>query len=139
MEYQRDDAKRLLTRTVSGTLSADDALRRIQDQAADGTWGYASLIDMRGFSSWLTYEQMTRVLSGAQAIARQRGRRGPVAIVIANPALIPVGQTHAVIEHEVGTTGFFRDFDGAARWLEIRHATEQRAARAAFLDQAAPA
>jgi hypothetical protein len=38
MEYQRDDAKRLLTRTVSGTLSADDALRRIQDQAADGTW-----------------------------------------------------------------------------------------------------
>ena len=74
---------------------------------------------MRGVSSWLTFDQMASVMLRTQAIARDLGPRGPVAIVVDNPALIPVGQSHAVIEHEVGSAGFFRDYESAGRWLEM--------------------
>jgi hypothetical protein len=92
---------------------------------------------MRGVISWLTYEQMVRVPSGALAIARELGPRGPVAIVIANQALIPVGQTQAVVVHEVGSTGFAIStalHDGS----KPGGRTDERPVRA-FLDRAAPA
>jgi hypothetical protein len=62
---------------------------------------------------------MAPVTARAEAIARELGPRGPVAIVVANPALIPVGQAHAVIQHEAGSAGFFRDFECAERWLDM--------------------
>ena len=121
MGYQRDDLKRRLVSAIGGTLTADDAVMRIERQAADGVWSYASLIDMRAVSSWLTFDQMARVTLRAKAIAQDLGPRGPVAIVVANHALIPVGRAHAVIKHGNGTAGFFRDFESAERWLEIEH------------------
>jgi hypothetical protein len=107
-----------LVSAIGGTLTADDAVTRIENQAAQGTWSYASLIDMRAVSSWLTFDQMATVTRCAQAIAKRLGPRGPVAIVVANQALIPVGQSSAVIKHEAGMAGFFRDFDSAEAWLE---------------------
>jgi hypothetical protein len=118
MKNGRDDVKRRLYRVVGGTLTADDALRRIENQATDGSWQYATLMDMRAVSSWLTFVQLARVTHLASAIARERGPRGPVAIVVANQALIPVGQAHSIVRSHAGTAAFFRDFETAERWLD---------------------
>jgi hypothetical protein len=86
--------------------------------AISGTLTLGSLIDMRAVDAWLTYEQMTRVTSRAEAIAQELEPRGPVAIVVANQALVPSGQTHAVVRSRAGTAGFFRDVETAERWLD---------------------
>jgi hypothetical protein len=119
VKYYRDDVKRRLISTISGGLNDGDAVKRMERQAADGAWAYASLIDMRGVTTWLSFEQMAGVTRCARAIAAALGPRGPVAIVVANQALIPVGQTHVVIRHETGTVAFFRDLERAEEWLEI--------------------
>src|SRR5262249_6547999 len=124
MDYRKDDVRRRLVYEVGGALTADDAMRRLEQQAADGAWAYTSLIDMRMVTAWLTFEQMATVTRRAAAITRDFGPRGSVAIVVANQALIPVGQAHAIVRGEAGTAGFFRDFKTAERWLETDSQTD---------------
>jgi hypothetical protein len=118
MEYQRDDVRRRVTRTVSGHLSVAATLAYLERQAADGTWGYASLHDMRGVTSWMSFAQSAVMMNRGREIVRTLGRRGSVAIVVGNPALIPIGQTSAIVEHDIGRVGFFRDTETAEAWLD---------------------
>jgi len=119
---RRDDVTRRLIHAIAGPLTVDAVVTRIERQAVEGTWTYASLIDMRAVTAWLSADDVVRVTDRARVIARELGPRGPVAIVVSHPALIPVGQAYAVMPHDAGAVGFFRDPACATRWLECQQA-----------------
>ena len=79
--YEREDPRRLITVTVTEPYSVDDILGVIDRQAAEGTWEYALLYDLRDVTrepAEADLQQMAervRVVSGGRA-------RGQVGIAI---------------------------------------------------------
>jgi hypothetical protein len=79
--YERDDARRLITVTVTGPYTVDEILRTVERQAAEDTWAYAMLYELQAPMSVPADSQQVadyvRVVGGGRA-------RGPVGIAISN-------------------------------------------------------
>ena len=78
--YVRDDQRRLITLTATEPYSVGDILSMIDRQAAEDTWGYAMLYDLRAvtLSSEVDVERMA---ARVQVLGDGR-QRGPVGIAV---------------------------------------------------------
>ena len=78
--YERDDDRRLITATATEPYSADDILGVIDRQAAEDTWGYATLYDWRAVMRLPTDTEVRQAAERVK-IAGDGRERGPVGII----------------------------------------------------------
>ena len=89
--YERDDERRLITVTVTEPYSVDDILGVIDRQAAEDTWWYAMLYDLRGVTHASTEADLQRLADRVKIVGGGR-TRGPVGIAVgADPATFRAG------------------------------------------------
>jgi hypothetical protein len=89
--YERDDQRRLITVTVTEPYSVDDILTAIDRQAAENTWEYAILYDLRAVASASTEAEMQQQADRVKVVAGGR-ERGPVGMAVgARPEMFRVG------------------------------------------------
>ena len=79
--YERDDPRRLITVTVAEPVALDDILGVIDRQAAEGTWGYAMLYDLRGVKDVSALGHLPQIAARVKALGGDRPR-GPVGVAI---------------------------------------------------------
>jgi hypothetical protein len=98
--YQRDDQCRLITVTVTQPYTVDDILGVIDRQAAENTWEYALLYDMRTVTEASTETDLQRMAERVKVVGSGR-ERGHVGIAIrARPALFLQGLMYANLTRE---------------------------------------
>ena len=79
--YERDDERRLITVTVTEPYSVDDILGVIDRQAAEDTWWYAMLYDLRALIHVATDAGLQQIADRVKVVGGGR-RRGPVGIAV---------------------------------------------------------
>src|SRR6185436_15145151 len=79
--YERDDERRLITVTMVEPYSVDQVFGAIERQAAENTWDYAILYDLRGVTV-PTEADLEQIAERVKTIGAGRAR-GPLGIVIA--------------------------------------------------------
>ena len=79
--YERDDERRLITVTVIEPYSVDDILGVIDRQAAEDTWWYAILYDLRGLIHVSTDADLQHIADRVKVVGGGR-KRGPVGIAV---------------------------------------------------------
>ena len=101
--YQRDDQRRLITVTVTEPCSGDDISRVIDRQAAEDTWEYALLYDLRAITDASAEVDFQRLAERVKVAGGER-KRGPVGIAIrARPALFLMGLMYTRLMKEFVT------------------------------------
>jgi len=89
--YERDDQRRLITATVTEPFSVDDILSAIDRQAAEDTWEYAILYDLRAVTFALTEGELQQMVDRVKAVGSGR-ERGPVGTAVgARPEMFRMG------------------------------------------------
>ena len=92
--YERDDARRLITVGVTDSYDRRDILQVIERQAAEDTWGYALLYDLRATSHDPTEEDLQYFMHAVQAVNGE-GPRGPVAAFVSpRSSIFQIGQAY---------------------------------------------
>jgi hypothetical protein len=123
--YERDDARQLITVTVTEPYVVDDVLDAIDRQSIEGTSGYAAIYDVRA-ADLLTGEDAERLHARLAANAATGHRPGPTALRVAlNPDQFAMGhdftkRAGGLIDLEVLVTA--RQFE---EWL-VRNAHSVR-------------
>ena len=99
--YERDDQRRLITVTVTEPYSVDDTLNVLDRQAAEGTWGYAMLYDLRAVTFASTEAHLRRIADRVTVLAggRERGRVGMA--VGARPEMFRMGLMYAELTRKL--------------------------------------
>ena len=89
--YQRDDQRWLITVTVTEPCTVNDISSVIDRQAAEDTWEYALLYDLRAITD-ASAEVDLQLLAERVRVTGGERERGPVGIAIrARPALFLLG------------------------------------------------
>ena len=118
IHYERDDKKRRILAISEGEVTVHDTLAVIDRQVADGAWTYRMLFDTRASPSLPTLEELHLVVRHVGALTTRYGPRGPVALVVVDPALFEIGGRYARLADltalRVGLFGNPRD---AEEWL----------------------
>jgi hypothetical protein len=83
INYERNDAGRLIRVTVTDPYVADDIAAVIARQADENTWEYALLYDMRAVSALPDLSDAPTLVERVRAAVGSAGRRGPVGLAIA--------------------------------------------------------
>jgi hypothetical protein len=81
--HVRDDQRWLITVTVTEPYSLGDVLNVIDRQAAEDTWGYAMLYDLRAVRHVLTEADLQRMADRVKVVGGGR-KRGPVGMAVAS-------------------------------------------------------
>ena len=81
--YARDDQRRLITVTVTEPYSLGDILSVIDRQAAEDTWGYAMLYDLRAVTRLSTEADLQQMADRVKVVGSGR-ERGPVGMAFAS-------------------------------------------------------
>ena len=101
--YERDDQRLLITVTVTEQCSVDDIPSVIDRQAAENTWEYALLYDLRGMTDASTETDLQQLAERVKVAGGER-KRGPVGIAIrARPALFLLGLMYTKLIKEFVT------------------------------------
>ena len=79
--YERDDDRRLITVKLIEPSSVDDILSAIDRQAAEETWEYAMLYDLRSVAQILTEVDVQQIADRVRTVGAGRAR-GPVGLAI---------------------------------------------------------
>jgi hypothetical protein len=90
IHYERDDAKRRILAVSSGVVTAAETLALIDRQAAEGAWTYHMLFDTRASVSLPTINDLRLLLQRVGMLTTKYGPRGPVAMVVVDPALYEI-------------------------------------------------
>ena len=118
LTYSRDDDRRRITVQISGYVATHQIVEVIERQAAEGTWAYAVLYDVRG-TSWLpSREDLDRLMRTVEWGTTMCGTRGPVALVVANPAALAIAREYSRRVNAVARTEAFLDHGNATLWLD---------------------
>ena len=89
--YECDHRRRLITVTVTEPYSIDGILGGIIRQAAEDTWAYAMLYDLRAVTHVSTQAELEQIADRVKVVGGGR-ERGPVGMAIgAQPALFRAG------------------------------------------------
>lgn len=89
--YQRDDRRWLISVTVTEPCTVNDIFSVIDRQAAEDTWEYALLYDLRAITDASAEADLQQLAERVKATGGER-ERGPVGIAIrARPALFLLG------------------------------------------------
>src|SRR5919204_646993 len=95
LDYRRDDGKRRITVTSTGTVTLAEALGIIDRQAADGAWSYGVLYDVRAAEGVPTAADVHQLVLRVGTLTTRHGPRGRVAFVVRDPALTKMGHRYA--------------------------------------------
>ena len=79
--YERDDQRRLITVTMTEPHSVDEILSVIDRQAAEETWRYAILYNLRVVTHALTETELQQIADRVKIVGGGR-ERGPVGIAV---------------------------------------------------------
>jgi len=89
--YERDDQRRLITVAVTDPYSVDDILIAIDRQAAEDTWAYATLYDLRAVTFASTEADLQQTADRVKVVGGGR-ERGAVGIAVgARPEMFRMG------------------------------------------------
>jgi hypothetical protein len=99
--YERDDQRQLITVTVSDPYSVDDILGVIDRQAAEDTWGYAILYDLRAVTVASTEADLRHIADRVKVVGGGR-ERGPVGMAVgARPEMFRMGLMYAELTRKL--------------------------------------
>jgi hypothetical protein len=119
--YQRDGQRRLITVTVTEPCSVDDISSVIDRQAAEDTWEYALLYDLRAMTDASTEADLQQLAERVKVAGGKR-ERGPVGIAIrARPALFLLGMMYTKLIKEFVTVEVLLTAAQIDAWL-VRNA-----------------
>ena len=125
LTYTRDDARRRITVKVTEPVTDAELTNIVERQAAEGTWSYALLCDVRLLHTLPGKETSRLALERAAAITQREGPRGPVAIVTSSAPLVGVSEAHALRSQRAGRlVQVFWSMDEAQEWLDARKSEE---------------
>lgn len=114
---ERDDSRRQLTCVFRGPVTADDVIAARVQQAEEGLWSFASLIDTTDSPTPPDPQDLLRVESVIDALCEKHGRLGPVAMVAGNIELYASGRTFEVLTERF-PFHVFRTRAEAQAWLD---------------------
>jgi hypothetical protein len=101
--YQRDDQRWLITVTVTEPCTVNDISSVIDRQAAEDTWEYALLYDLRAITDASAEADLQQIAERVKVTGGER-ERGPVGIAIrARPALFLLGLMYTKLIKEFVT------------------------------------
>jgi hypothetical protein len=99
--YERDDQRRLITVTVTEPFALDDMLGAIDRQAAEDTWEYAMLTDLRGMTTLSTEADLQQLADRVKAVGGGRAR-GPVGVAVdARPERFRLGLRYSELTRKL--------------------------------------
>ena len=97
--YQRDDQRWLITVTVTEPCTVNDISSVIDRQAAEDTWEYALLYDLRAITDASAEAALQQLAEGVKVTVGER-ERGPVGIAIrARPAVFLLALMYTKLRH----------------------------------------
>jgi hypothetical protein len=116
IQYKRDDAGRRAEIVIKGPFNSQEILDCVEQHRMDGGWTYGLLYDLRYMTGEPTRDTLREF---AVTMARRPGEpaRGPVAILVSQPALYSLACTYAAMARAHATIEVFRDRDEAESWL----------------------
>ena len=99
--YERNDQRRLITVTVTEPYSVDDILGVIDRQAAEDTWGYALLYDLRAVTLASTEADLQQIANRVKVVGGRR-ERGPVGMAVGpRPEMFRMGLMYAELTRKL--------------------------------------
>ena len=126
-DYVRDDARRRIHIIAHRALQGDDLLAIIDRQAADRTWTYGIVYDLRGAEGATSRIDSVSAGEVVQAYTRAYGRRGPVAIVTRSADMVASAQSYAYEAAKAGSRiDVFSDIEEADEWLDRQIGAEDK-------------
>jgi hypothetical protein len=118
IHYERNDKTRRILAISEGDVTVEDTLAIIDRQVADGAWTYHMLFDTRASAALPTIDDLRRLLKHVGALTTKYGPRGPVAMVVVNPALYQIGGKYARLANLTASrVGLFMTPREAEEWL----------------------
>lgn len=117
MAYARDDDRRLITLTLTEPYSINDFVGAIDRQAAESTWGYSTLYDLRHAIHAPSDSDLRQMAQRVTALAPGQ-ERGRVGIAIgARPLLFLHFLTYAPLTKEFATVEVLLTATQVDAWL----------------------
>jgi hypothetical protein len=121
--YYRDDANRRVVETSVGKVTLQDMVRVVDQQVADGVWGYDVVADARSIGQVPTPAELRQILQHIGAITTRHGPRGRVALVTSDPELSRTGTQFAEVCQLIAMElEVFQTIDEARHWLDAESA-----------------
>jgi hypothetical protein len=103
--------------TVTGIFQTSEMLTAIARQRAEDTWDYGMLYDLRRLTGHPSFADLREMMELAASHRPSEAPRGPVAILVTDPALYSAACTYAALGRSRLTIQVFRDFHDADLWL----------------------
>jgi hypothetical protein len=117
-DYVRDDVRRRIRITAKAALQARDFAAVMTRQAAEGTWAFGVLYDMRAIDGATTRTDAQATADLAKRFIAEHGRRGRVAVVSRGARMVGIAQAYADDGAKSGLeVQVFWDLADAESWL----------------------
>jgi len=117
LSYLRDDTTRRIRLAASHPLSETDAINAVNRQAAEATWLYGTLVDLR--RAVLNAPALADLLEHMRALVSKHGVRGPLALVTWESGATQAMQAYANDARPlVSGVRLFQNTSDAERWLD---------------------
>jgi hypothetical protein len=81
-DYKRDDDKRLITVTMTEPFSMADFIGVVERQAAEDTWSYALLYDLRSLETIKEASPLLQTFVDRLQVLGAGRTRGPIGVVV---------------------------------------------------------
>jgi hypothetical protein len=117
IQYDRDDARRLVILTGRGTFETREILQVIDRQRAEGVWGYGLLYDLRRTTGHPGLSDLRDIMSKVASYAATERRRGPVALLTTDPDFYGAACAYAALGRSRLRIEVFRELEDATAWL----------------------
>jgi CheY-like chemotaxis protein len=125
--YVRDDDRRRIRVTALVALEAADVAAVVERQASEGTWQFDIVYDLRAVTGATTWIDAKEAVALVRRYVIQHGRRGRVAVVTREIAMVGIAQGYA---YETAKSGIdvqiFWDVSDAVDWLEATTPNRQQ-------------
>jgi hypothetical protein len=126
LTYTRDDARHRLRLVLTDPVTEDELLGAIDRQAAEGTWPYGLLCDMRPLGPSQRTALWRVAIERVAEIAAREGARGPVAVVANAASMVGVSEAYAGESRRAGrSVQVFWSPDEATEWLDAQDAKRE--------------
>lgn len=117
--YLRDDERRRVLITVSGTITTADLMAALAHQVTDGTWSWPTIYDGSDRTGILSADQVRAIAGQGDMLAAVHGKRGPVAFVRKTAVGYGTARMLAMLsEDQAPGASAFEDLAAAEAWLE---------------------
>jgi hypothetical protein len=117
LAYDRDDVKRRVVATYTGSFQVADTIALLERQLEDGTWTYGLLIDTRGMTGRPTPSDLREFMKLESGTDSEQRSRGPLAIVATDATIYSAACVYALMGRSKRKIEAFRDRGDADRWL----------------------